>query len=238
MTDLDLILSFRRSLRDCTSCDLRQHATSPVPWRGDVNPTIAVLGMAPGTQEDKAGEPFVGSAGVRLMALLRESGINPSTVTYTNAIQCRPPNDQVTSHHIATCRKWMRGQVAFINPTFLIILGKVALDSVRGVGAWPKLDSLHGKPLFWPDPPVPARPKLWVTYHPAAALRQKKYHDTILTDLAAFNDWRKNGVEKWPEECYVCGEEFYRYDEWGIGYCVRHANRQGILFPEDMEVSS
>lgn len=233
MTDPALILRFRESLRACTACDLRSNATAPVPWRGDLNPDIAVLGMAPGRTEDREGQPFVGPAGARMEYLLRNAGIEPKKVAFTNAAQCLPPNDKVYQHHLLACRKWMRGQLAIINPRYLIVAGTDALTAIREGKDWPKIAALHGKPLFWPNPPVPARPKLWVTYHPAAALRQGKYQKAIEEDLAAFQQWRADG-EPWVEVCFVCGGLPHRFDEWGICYCQKHAERQGLLFPEDV----
>lgn len=227
-TDISTILEFRTHLRQCSDCELRQHAIAPVPWRGDVNPTFAVLGMSPGRSEDKAGQPFIGPAGIRLQYLLRKGGIDPTTVTYLNAVNCLPPNDVVTSTHIDACRKWMRGQVAFVNPEYLIVVGKVALESVIGKVRWPTLQMLHGKPLFWDNPPVPARPKLWVTYHPSAALRSGKYQNAITEDLIAFRDWREGG-EVWPDRCYACGDEMHNYTSWGVACCERHAMHQGVL---------
>lgn len=235
MTDVPpaLILNLRRMIRDCHDCDLRANASAPVPWSGPLNPDIAVLGMAPGRTEDRLQEPFVGDAGVRLRTLLKGAGINPDECAYVNATNCLPPNDKVYDNHLAACRKWMRHQIAIINPRYLLVCGEVALKAVRETETWPKLTSLHGKPMWWPNPPAPAKPTLWTLYHPAAALRQGRYHQAIVDDLAAFNEFRRTG--QWIEECYVCGAELAGWDDkgWGIGLCERHCTRAGVLFDEE-----
>lgn len=194
---------------------------------------IAILGEAPGSSEDATGQPFIGSAGTLLRYMLKEVGINPSTVTYLNAVSCYPRLIQNPRRpHIDACRIWARGQIALINPTYLITVGQVALKSIRDTVVWPKLMHLNAKPLHWPNPPSPSKPKLWPLYHPAAALRSAKYKRLLIEGLRAFQQWRRDD-EPWPEVCSVCGDELYRWDEWQVPLCERHAARQGILWPED-----
>lgn len=230
---VSIALSFRKELRACTACPLHE-GTTPVPWHGDIGAEFAVIGEAPGQTEAREGRPFIGSAGVRLKYLLRKGDIDPDKVAYVNACQCWPQKEEnPKTPHIDACRKWMRGQIAFLQPKYVITVGVVAFQSVRGNDAWPKLAVLHGKPLYWEDAPPPAQPSvLWPTYHPAAALRSGRYQKLIEEDLIAFRDWRNSG-EVWPEQCYVCGDELHRYTGWGIGLCERHCRRQGSLFPED-----
>lgn len=230
-----LALSFRKELRGCTACPLHQGCTAPVPWYGELSPDIAVVGEAPGQTEDAEGKPFVGSAGNMLRALLREADIDPAKVTYMNSVQCYPHrglDPLADKEYVDVCRKWMRGQVAFIQPKYVISVGVIAFQSIRNE-PWPKLRELHGKPLYWDGAPYPAQPIVWPTYHPSAALRSGKYKRLILSDLREFQQWRKGG-EAWPSECFVCGEELHRYTGWGVGLCERHCLRQGSLFPEEV----
>lgn len=231
--DHSVVLSYRNSLRSCTRCPLHQSCTAPVPWYGDIGSDIAIIGEAPGQQEDKHGAPFVGSAGILLKYALKGAGIDPATIAYTNSVQCYP-HGTPEPWAIDACNVWMRGQIAFVRPRYVITVGVIALDAVRGTN-WPKLREIHGKPLYWDNPPPPAgrdgRIVVWPTYHPAAALRRRSYKRLIEDDLAAFVKWRTDG-ELWPEECCVCGDELHRYDAWGQAFCERHAMRQGLLFPE------
>lgn len=232
MADPSLILSFRNNLRSCTKCELSAKCNGPVPWSGDLNPRYAVLGEAPGRTEDREGVPFVGDSGAILRHWLREVGIDPKTVSFLNSVACYP-HGTPTSEHMAACRPWMHGQLEFIRPEILIVMGNIAFNQLRGTSK-PKLMNLHGKPLrhpvygFW----------CWFTYHPAAYLRgkSKKYEKLIRDDLRKLVEWDGAPLDR----CYVgeCGEELYRFDEWGLGRCKRHATFQGQLFPEDVVVSS
>lgn len=227
MTDPSLLLSFRNDLRSCTRCPLHAQCNGPVPWSGDVNPRYAILGEAPGRTEDKEGEPFVGDSGNVLRHWLRQVGIDPRKVTFLNAVSCYP-HGPPPAESIAACRPWVNGQLEFIRPEILISMGNVAFHQLRQVNK-PKLMNLHGRPLkhplygFW----------IWFTYHPAAYLRgkSKKYEKLITEDLAAVAAWDGRPLE----HCYIreCDEELYRYDEWGVGLCRRHAQHQGQLFPDD-----
>lgn len=238
MTDPSIALSFRKELRECVRCDLRGGCTTPVAWGGGLGAEVAVIGEAPGEQEDKAGEPFIGTAGQKLRTLLPRAGVDPSKVAYVNSCQCWPRRGLDANQdrqYIDTCRVWMRGQIAMIQPQYVITVGVVAFYSVFN-RAWPKLSQLHGKPLFWDNPPLPAKPRaIWSTYHPSAALRSGKYHRIIEEDFTAFKEWRENG-EPWLECCSICGEELERYDGYGVGYCARHGMRQSGLFAEEITV--
>lgn len=228
MTDPALVLSFRQSLRSCTACELSAKCNGPVPWSGDLNPRYAVLGEAPGRTEDAKGEPFVGDSGAILRHWLREVKIDPHKVTFLNSVSCYP-NGTPSSVHMAACRPWVNGQLEFIRPEILISMGNVAFNQLRQANK-PKLMNLHGRPLkhplygFW----------IWFTYHPAAYLRgkSKKYEKLITEDLAAVAAWDGRPLE----HCYIreCDGELYRYDEWGVGLCRRHAQHQGQLFPDDV----
>lgn len=219
----DLLPDLRANLSTCTRCDLRANARAPVPFRGPLNPRVAVLGMAPGKTEDAWGMPFVGRAGKMLTGLLTEASIDPDSVAYVNAVRCLPPGNNVLPHHLAACRPWLRTELAFINPTYLIVCGDVAMRSITGESKWAKLAYLHGRPLFWPDPPIPARPKLFITYHPSWALRSQANRDALARDLETFNTWVDAG-ENWPVDCAICHGDFYDWDEegWGVALCERH----------------
>lgn len=235
MLDLSprIAYDFRNSLRACTLCDIHANCT-PVPWYGPQDAEVCVVGEAPGASEAKEGRPFIGSAGTRLRYLLSKGGLDYNQVAFLNAVSCWPKRGldvNADRGYIDICRKWMRGQVSFIRPRYVITVGVVAFYSVTGL-TFPKLRELHGKPLYWDDPPAPLKDiYLWPTYHPAAALRSSKYQKLIEEDLVGFKTWRENG-ELILECCYVCGDELYRYDRFGIGLCERHAQRQGNLFPE------
>lgn len=244
--DAATLLGIRKAIRDCTDCDLRKTARSPVPWRGELEPDILIIGEAPGSTEDKEGQPFIGTAGIKLQGLLRESGLaHVATISYANACQCFPDRglnarNATDVSYVDACRKWMRAQVAAIRPQYIVTVGTIAFRSIWGDLQWPTLQQIHGKPLYWDDAPPHSgkggaeRPTcVWSTYHPSAALRSGKYKKLILEDLRAFKSWVDMG-EVWPEWCMVgeCKGQMSSYDKHGRGIvlCGRHEVRQGELF--------
>lgn len=237
----ELILSFRASLRACMSCELSRSAT-PVPWSGDVRPDLLVIGEAPGETENREGKPMVGPAGQRLRYFLRESGLANLSTAYVDTVSCWPTykNRAPQPEHVRACRSWFRGQVGIIEPAIVLTVGLTAFNAVRGTARWPGLAELHGKPMFWQGAPSPSKPRLlWSTYHPANALPNKrqsgKYTRIITEDLVTLKAFLDVG-EPFGGDCYLCGSEFYRFDEegFGISLCKRHAQRQNNLFPEDV----
>lgn len=231
--DIPTVLNFRRNLRACTACPLHERATAPVPWHGDPNPRYAVLGEAPGRQEDEANTPFVGPTGFHLRAWAKQAGLPVNDFTFLNTVSCYPAGPP-SSEHVRACRGWMNGQLEIIRPKILITVGAVAFKAIRGGVDKPALLNLHGKPLFHPVYEF----YIWPTYHPAAHMRggkatvngeKKPYGDVILDDLKRLAAWDGSALE----ECYICGDELYRYTEWGIGLCKRHSSFQGLLWEED-----
>lgn len=238
-TDLSLVLGFRQSLKACTACSLSEIATAPVPWSGDINPTYAVLGMNPGKTEDRTGLPFVGDSGNILRHWLKQTGYvhDLNSMVYLNAVNCYSRVVDPTPDQVAKCRPWLHGQLEFIRPKVLITMGVLAYEALTQL-RWPKLQHVHGKPLRHPVYGFMIVP----TYHPAAYLRgrNKTYEDKIVADLTAARHWweYEQAGEVWPsDECYVCGDEFYNWNEWSIPLCWRHCQKQGILFPEDTGAS-
>lgn len=228
--DLSTILSFRESMRQCVKCPISANTGGPIPFNGPLNPQYAILGEAPGRTEANGGEPFIGDSGAILRHWLKQAGVDPSTVTFLNSVACWPSRNPATPTHseIANCRPWVHGQLEIIRPQVLLTMGVIAFNQIHHPHTWPKLQNLHGKPTFYPR----LGTTIFSTYHPAAYLRgrSKKYEKLIVEDIAAMAIWDGGALET----CYVCDDELYRFCERGIGLCYRHAQRQGILFPEDV----
>lgn len=238
MTDLSLVLDFRNSLKSCTACSLSEIATVPVPWSGDINPTYAIIGMNPGKTEDSHGKPFVGDSGNILRHWLKITGHDSDSMVFMNAVSCYSRGVDPTPQQVAACRPWLHGQLEFVRPKVVITMGVLAYEALTQL-RWPKLQHVHGRPLRHPLYGFMLIP----TYHPAAYLRgrNKTYEDKIVADLTAARYWweREQAGEVWPsDECYVCGDGFYRHDDWAVPLCWRHAHKQGLLFPEDIGVTT
>lgn len=230
----ELLLSFRNNLRSCTRCPISSNQGGPIPWSGDPHPTYAILGEAPGRTEAYTGEPFVGDSGNILRHWLKQVGIDARKVAFANSVCCWPNRNPATpsAEEMSNCRPWTNGQLEIIRPKILITMGVVAFKQIRQV-KWPALKDIHGIPYRHPVHGY----TIVSTYHPASYLRgkNKRYEEKITTDLATAASWDGH----YPEECCMCGDAFYRYDpDWALAFCERHSARQGLLFPEDIGVTT
>ena len=156
------------SIAACTACKLCKTRTNTVPGVGDRSPSWMVIGEAPGENEDKQGEPFVGKAGELLDAMLVAIGKKRGDGVYiANVIKCRPPgNRNPEPDEIAACAPYLNRQIALAQPKLLLASGKFAAqtllnsdDTVAAMRALPAASSQRGC--------VP----IVVTYHPSYLLR-------------------------------------------------------------------
>ncbi len=149
----------------CRACPLCQQRQQAVLGVGDVHPDWLFVGEGPGAEEDARGEPFVGQAGKLLDNMLAALDIGRGNRVYIgNAVKCRPPGNRTPEPaEIATCRPFLERQIALLKPKVIVLLGKVAVQSVlhedRSLGA------LRGQRFEYAGIPVV------VTYHPAYLLR-------------------------------------------------------------------
>jgi uracil-DNA glycosylase family 4 len=156
------------SIASCTACKLCETRTNTVPGVGDRSPSWMIVGEAPGENEDKLGEPFVGKAGQLLDAMLRAVGKKRGDGVYiTNVIKCRPPgNRNPEPDEIAACAPYLNRQIALAQPRLMLASGKFAAqtllnrnDTVGAMRALPEASSQREA--------VP----VVVTYHPSYLLR-------------------------------------------------------------------
>ncbi|MCA1656173.1 MAG: uracil-DNA glycosylase [Actinobacteria bacterium] len=151
-------------VRTCTACpELVAARSTVVVGEAPAGARLALVGEAPGAQEDRLGRPFVGRAGALLDEVLAESGLSRAEVAVLNVLKCRPPaNRPPRPVETANCRSWLAGQLEVVRPAVVVALGLSAtrwflgpttLTAVRG-----RVHLVDGRPV------VP-------TYHPSAALR-------------------------------------------------------------------
>jgi DNA polymerase len=161
-SDLD---AFCREICECQKCPLGATRNKFVFGAGDPQANLMLVGEAPGAEEDRLGEPFVGRAGKLLDKILKAINRSRSKDVYIcNVLKCRPPNnrDPLTSE-VEQCEPYLLKQIEIIRPKLIVALGRVAgktllkveqpLKDMRG-----KLHDYFGIPLI-------------VVYHPAALLR-------------------------------------------------------------------
>ncbi|SBT09746.1 Phage SPO1 DNA polymerase-related protein (fragment) [Candidatus Accumulibacter aalborgensis] len=162
----------RRSVAACRACGLCAERRQAVLGVGDVFADWLFIGEGPGAEEDARGEPFVGSAGKLLDAMLAAIDLRRGENVYiANAVKCRPPGNRTPeAGEMATCAPYLRRQIALIQPRVIVLLGRAAALSVLGESG--SLASLRGQPLAYagPESAGSAIPVV-VTYHPAYLLR-------------------------------------------------------------------
>ena len=154
------------AVRTCTRCELHRTRTQTVFGVGDRRARWMFIGEAPGAEEDRQGEPFVGRAGQLLNSMLRALGLGRDQVFIANVLKCRPPgNRDPRPEEAASCRGYLEGQIALIEPTLIVAVGRIAAQNLLGTDA--PLARLRGRVHSLGER---GRPVV-VTYHPAYLLR-------------------------------------------------------------------
>lgn len=166
----------RECVANCTRCELAQSRTNTVFGVGNQDADWLVIGEAPGAEEDRRGEPFVGRAGKLLDEMLRAIGQSRDSVFIANILKCRPPNNRdPKAGEAAACREYLERQIELVQPKIILAVGKIAaqnlLDCDDPVGRMRgRAHELGGIPLV-------------VTYHPAYLLRSPSQKNKSWSDL-------------------------------------------------------
>lgn len=166
----------RDSVAKCTRCALHESRTQTVFGVGSHDANWMIIGEAPGAEEDRRGEPFVGRAGKLLDEMLRAVELSREKVFIANILKCRPPNNRDPKPaEAAACRDYLDQQIARLQPKVILAVGKIAaqhlLDSDAPVGR------MRGNVHRYGDIP------LVVTYHPAYLLRSPSQKSKAWDDL-------------------------------------------------------
>ncbi|MFQ5650360.1 MAG: uracil-DNA glycosylase family protein [bacterium] len=155
---------FFQQIRNCQQCRLAGKRTQLVFGVGNPRATLMCIGEAPGVDEDRQGEPFVGKAGQLLNKILAAIGFERKEVYIANVIKCRPPNNRDPGpDELAECLPFLHRQIELISPKLIMALGRVAAQSL--LGRADSISILRTKAHRFAEIP------LVVTYHPAALLR-------------------------------------------------------------------
>ena len=150
----------------CTRCALHRGRTQAVFASGDRAAGWMVVGEAPGADEDRQGEPFVGRAGQLLNAMLAAIGLPRPGVFVANMIKCRPPqNRDPKPEELAACRPYLERQLRLLQPALILVVGRIAAQNLLATDA--PLAKLRGQVHRVGGLNTPAI----VTYHPAYLLR-------------------------------------------------------------------
>ncbi len=170
LSDLD------RHICNCTKCRLGVTRTKFVFGVGNPKADLLVIGEAPGADEDKQGEPFVGRAGQLLNKILEAVNFKREEVYIANILKCRPPeNRRPHPDEVEQCEPYLWKQIEIIKPKFILCLGLTAAqtllktqESLTNLRA--SVHNYHGVPTY-------------VTYHPAALLRNPDWKRPTWEDV-------------------------------------------------------
>ena len=158
-------IELKQAVPACTACSLHKSRTQTVFGVGDEQADWMLIGEAPGAEEDRLGEPFVGQAGKLLDNMLAAIGLRRGENVYiANVLKCRPPaNRNPEPEEVAKCSPHLRRQIELIGPKLIVAMGRFAAQTLLDTDA--SIASLRGRVHSYAGVP------LIVTYHPAYLLR-------------------------------------------------------------------
>ena len=165
-------------VRACEACELHKTRKQTVFGVGHQKADWMIIGEAPGADEDRQGEPFVGRAGQLLTQMLRAIGLAREEVFIANILKCRPPNNRDPSQdEVTACHAFLNRQIELIEPKIVLALGKIAAQSLLQSDI--PIGKMRGKLYRLEKNNIP----LVVTYHPAYLLRSPKEKRKVWEDL-------------------------------------------------------
>jgi DNA polymerase len=170
--------TLRATVLSCQRCELHQDRTQAVFGVGHRDADWLIIGEAPGAEEDRQGEPFVGRAGQLLDAMLGAVGLDRGSAYIANVLKCRPPgNRDPRPEEASCCAPFLDRQIALIRPRLLLAVGRIAAQRLLGTDA--PLGRLRGQVHHYGAARVP----VVVTYHPAYLLRRPSEKAKVWRDL-------------------------------------------------------
>lgn len=165
------------AVRGCERCGLCRTRTQAVFGVGARDARLMVVGEAPGAEEDRQGEPFVGRAGRLLNSILRAAGLSRDAVFIANVLKCRPPgNRDPLPAEAEQCLPYLHRQIALVRPSVVLCVGRIAAQNLLGTDA--PVGRLRGGAHV-----LPSGVPVVVTYHPAYLLRSPAQKRKVWEDL-------------------------------------------------------
>lgn len=169
------------SVKGCTRCpalvDTRSQIVNGV---GPRDAELLIVGEAPGADEDRSGEPFVGRSGQLLTEKLAEVGLDRGSVRITNCVRCRPPqNRDPHAEELANCREWLVREIADVDPSVVLAVGKVPAEHLLGRSVAVTSEAGAVEPVEVNG----TRRTVIVCVHPAAMLYDRAQEETLDSTL-------------------------------------------------------
>lgn len=163
----------------CMKCPLGETRRNFVFGVGNPNADVVLVGEAPGAEEDKKGEPFVGRAGQLLNKILEAVQFKREDVFICNILKCRPPNNRdPLQSEVEQCEPYLHKQLELLQPKVMLALGRIAAQTL--LRSKDSLSQLRATTHEYCGIP------LVVTYHPAALLRNPNWKAPTWEDVKKF----------------------------------------------------
>lgn len=170
--------ALRDAVAHCRRCTLHETRTQTVFGVGNPAADWMIVGEAPGQEEDRRGEPFVGRAGKLLDEMLLSLELDRGSVFIANILKCRPPNNRdPQADEAASCRSYLERQIDFVAPKVIIAVGRIAAQHLLNTDE--PIGRMRGKRHMLEDRQLP----VVVTYHPAYLLRSPTQKRKVWQDL-------------------------------------------------------
>jgi uracil-DNA glycosylase len=177
----------RQRVHACQRCALSEGRTQTVFGSGPKQADLMFIGEAPGFEEDRQGEPFVGRAGQLLTRMIKAMGFDRKEVYIANCVKCRPPNNRDPfPDELDSCRPYLDAQIEQVNPRVICCLGRVASQAV--LKCKDPISRLRGR-FFTLGQRV-----VMCTFHPAYLLRNEEGKRPAWEDLKKVRD-RVRGID-------------------------------------------
>lgn len=212
-------LEVREQILTCRNCELCKVGSGPVPFSGPTPARVVVMAEAPGQQEDSEGVPLIGRAGQVLRENMAKAGLDISQMMLMNSASCFPKGTP-TADHLAACRPNVEAQLTLAQPEWVLLLGGVALSVLRSDL---RMISRARRHVFMHN-----GIRWFATFHPSAAMRQRKTEELLLSDLCLFAEMLNDDSILGSVNCVVCGVDentmsehdlWLRFDEMGASFC-------------------
>ena len=174
---IEALAVIQEEVAACTRCDeLAAGRTQTVFGVGNAQARLCFIGEAPGADEDRQGEPFVGRAGQLLTRIIEACTLSRDEVYIMNVLKCRPPgNRNPEPSEVTNCRGFLDRQLEIVRPEYICCLGAVAattlLETTTSIG------KLRGRFVEYQGIPV------LCTYHPAYLLRNPSAKKLVWEDM-------------------------------------------------------
>lgn len=161
----------------CVRCpELARTRKQTVFGVGNPRAKVMFIGEAPGADEDRIGEPFVGRAGQLLTKIIEACGWKREEIYICNILRCRPPENRTPSETEAgNCREYLDGQIAIVDPDYIVCWGSCASQNLLAVKD--SIGSMRGR--FFQH----GRAQVLCTYHPSYLLRNPAAKKPVWEDM-------------------------------------------------------